>query len=402
MNRADHGSNVSLTRRFVGAALAALFAFACNGQVTPNSTGETHFLGACPSADGACASGLACLGGICSTACGVDVDCTAQGAGLVCESGRCNAPADKRDAGTTLEGGGGDACRTGCRQVLANPVDAARHCIDLATKASVGCDCSIEGSYTTSCSRRASDGTLWFYTADQLERADGFVECSTAERGTPTSSCDFASCPNGTTSFCSRADTCATRPCGGLEYDDMGCARAMCTTDGDCATDQRCTALSCADSSFCAYDSTGTCACGGPTICRSARECGPIAIAGPRGVWQEIDVLEGAGPCPDGQPCTWTWKASANGALAINKNGVASTAQLSQDDLSRLNQLIDGTEVRVGMRDGFKCDLPPTDVGYSLHLVLDTQSFDQDVTGCATTGPDNNTVKQITTMLTAY
>lgn len=415
MSRLDgYATTSSILRALLCALASAFFVLSCDGGTKANTTGETHFLGACP--DGTCNDGLECLGGVCTMACTHDDDCNALGTGLLCETGRCNQPATAAtasDAGTVsaddvdaADGAPPSSCAPGCRLVVGHPVDGLRHCVDLTPQGiEVGCDCSNGVSYGDNCVRRTSDATLWLYAADNFNPLAGFVACSDQERVVAVFSCDFASCPAGTTSYCSRAGTCAGRPCVGPFFDENGCTVPACSSDGDCPTDQRCAPIrssDCADDSYCELGSDGSCNCDfHDLVCRSISLCTPVSSVGPRGIWQELDVVVGAGPCPAGQPCTSTWKVTPDWAVAANKNGVASNTALPFSVQSMVTNAVNGPDLRVGLRDGFNCDPPPTDVSVTFRLVLDTMTLERDVTGCATSGPDNNVVKQVFNLVTA-
>jgi hypothetical protein len=189
--------------------------------------------------------------------------------------------------------------------------------------------------------------------------------------------------------------------CGGLEFDDNACRRATCVDDGECPADQRCVAIQCASTGSCISAQSGDCSCSGPTICLMANACNPVGTVGPRGAWQRVEVLQGAGPCPEGQPCTWTWSVTPDGAVAANKNGTPSTAKLSEADLADLVAMIQGPELRPGLRDGFHCDLPPTDTSLSLRLVLEGTTLEHDVTGCLS-GPEGNVAQRLFQLVTRY
>jgi hypothetical protein len=213
---------------------------------------------------------------------------------------------------------------------------------------------------------------------------------------------DFEVCgTHGPPSTCNLADTCKSLGCGGLEFDENACRRADCAMDGDCPADQRCVALECGSALSCAYSDQGMCNCSGLTICLAGHACNPVGTVGPRGTWQQIEILQGAGPCPAGQPCTWTWTVAPDGTVSANKNGTASEAQLSDVDLGELRKMIEGPELRPGLRDGFTCDAPPTDTSLSIRLVMDTATLEHEATGCMV-GPDGNVAQRVFQLVTKY
>jgi hypothetical protein len=86
----------------------------------------------------------------------------------------------------------------------------------------------------------------------------------------------------------------------------------------------------------------------------------------------------------------------------MSKLGTQSTATLPQAELEVLNELLDSPEVRVGARDGFECGPGLVDTSISLILVVADQSFNQNISGCVSLGPEGNAVQQIHDLITKY
>jgi hypothetical protein len=197
--------------------------------------------------------------------------------------------------------------------------------------------------------------------------------------------------------MCSRSDFCDIADCGGLYIDENGCRRIDCQSDVDCAVDERCTSLVIGPytgllNNFCGYASPdGTCWCP-PTSPppQVVTWCDPETIAGPRGDFQQLDIVEATGPCPPGETCSSSWTITPDGHVDFSKNGVIGSANLSTADRDLVLQEVDSPELRVGLRDGPTCDPPPTDVGVTFRLQLSTETLERDVTGCAISGPSGN------------
>lgn len=449
----DRGDKAARYR--LALACAALLAgwLGCNGVTDQGGSGETHFLAYC--ADGtSCGDGLECVCGVCTercdddgscrahsdaatcqpsdcsaqrtcdVECGRDQDCAGLGAGYACDTGRCRRQthgggdaghggggnSDAGHGGSDAGQGGGDSgvgktCPAGCAVITAYPVDG---CVGLPTDFTppawnVACECGDASVAYPGCHRRRSDGTVWYFGADRLADPSAWEDCNEEQNQAASFACDFNTCDRPPLSTCRPPDMCEVRDCGGLEYDENGCHRAGCQTDGNCTESERCVALPCVDSSACAYAATsGICQCGGPAICLSGNTCNPVSAVGPRGEWQRFEVHQGAGPCAPGESCTWTWTVTPDGRVDFDKNGMTGSAVLSDNDQMDLERLIDGPELRVALRDGIQCDGPPTDVGVDLRLVLPMQTLDREATGCAISGPEGNILQRVFQLVTAY
>ncbi|MBM4362290.1 MAG: hypothetical protein FJ104_06390 [Deltaproteobacteria bacterium] len=199
----------------------------------------------------------------------------------------------------------------------------------------------------------------------------------------------FAQCELPPPSTCSREATCEAIDCGGLEFTEEGCKRPPCERERDCAEGERCVALGCAFVGACEPDGS-RCSCGGPAICMYGSACNLEARVGPGGEWLRVELLQGAGPCPPGEPCTWRWSVTPDGVREYDENGVAGTDRLDDLAMQELDRLIDGPELRPGLVSGFDCAPPPTDIGVTLRLELPGRTLERDVTGCVVSGPEGN------------
>jgi hypothetical protein len=406
------------------ALLLAVFVSAACGRTSDEESGETHFLSYCT---GSCGDGYECLCGactrvcdstegctalaatascvapqnasctaaamVCEVECTSNADCAALGSGYRCDAGACRA-------GTPPDPDAGLVCPAGCFAVMGYPEDASRACADLDLGQVVACQCGTPATRSI-CQRRVSDDTLWLLLEGAPAVAGEWAPCQGAELERLQGSCDFAECTARPGSFCSAEDTCASRGCGNLQFDGSGCAKPSCTGDQECSSDERCVATS-VNTSFCSYSGTGSCDCAGLTVDVSGGFCNAVTEVGPGGVWERLEIDQGAGPCPPEQVCQWTWSVTPDGTVSTMKEGVSATVQLDGSDLADLVSFIDGPELRLGMRDGFPCDQPPTDVGVSMSLVLSGDTLEQDVTGCATTGPEGNVAGQVFSLLRKY
>jgi hypothetical protein len=115
---------------------------------------------------------------------------------------------------------------------------------------------------------------------------------------------------------------------------------------------------------------------------------------GPRGEWVSLEVQQGTGPCGAGD-CSSTWTFTPDGSVVFSKRGTPGGATLDPVSLLELELLIDGRELRAGLRDGLPCEQPPTDIGVSIELTLDGETLDRSVTECAIAGPEGNIAQRI-------
>lgn len=362
---------------WLGAALALVvgtgLVLGCGSKST-EASGETHFV-----------------------KCKTTAECVSLGADYSCQGGECK-PSDGGVPGTD----GGAQCAPGCTPAYGYPNDDARDCVDVSKKQLLGCFCAADQN-PAFCRQRISDGTKWWGPITSLTRPTEFQDCPAQGPGLLSMhACDFQSCTTPPPSWCSHEDTCNALGCGGLEFDSNGCSRASCTGDTDCGSTDRCVALTCSNTSACAYDGTGACQCGGPDICKFGNFCNSTAEYGPGGAWSVFEMDQGSGPCPPGSDCTSRYRLTPDGQLVMSKFGTPSTATVDATKLMEIQRLIDGPELRRDMRDGFQCGPPPTDVGWSFKLTLPSGTLQADVTGCILTGPDGNVAKELHDYLSGY
>lgn len=187
---------------------------------------------------------------------------------------------------------------------------------------------------------------------------------------------------------------------------------ASCSASGQvCKIGKECCCGECFDSLVCS--------CGGGTwncyytdacmipACPDASDAGPdmdatldADFAVP---WTLFSVQKGYGPCPPGQICSASWTLATDGLITMKKSGVSSTAQMASGEFAAFASALGGQAFLASMKNGFVCDVPPTDIGISFQLSLSGVQYSQDVTGCALSGgQDGPTVKALHDVLTKY
>ncbi len=184
--------------------------------------------------------------------------------------------------------------------------------------------------------------------------------------------------------------------------------------DADATTDAApdraidCSNVGCAPPPLCAdgcREVCGCCACaeGMPfTMNGSAYVCqggcyAPVADAG--APWSTFTVNTGYGPCPGGQVCSSNWHVGRDGAIQAKKEGVDSTAQMTASDLQDLDVILQNTEFRRQMVEGFDCPMV-FDVFTSITLEAPT-AHTQPVTGCVL-GGEKTPVARAVALVTKY
>jgi len=124
----------------------------------------------------------------------------------------------------------------------------------------------------------------------------------------------------------------------------------------------------------------------------------PVVDAG--APWSAFSVNTGYGPCPGGQVCASGWRVTHDGAIQANKEGVLSTAQMSQTDLSDLDAILQNVDFRRAMIEGFDCPMV-FDVFTTVTLEApDVQK--QSVAGCVVGGSEKVPVARAVTLVTKY
>ncbi len=382
------------------ACLAAGLAVACGITAEPGS-GETHFLVSC---NASCAEGLSCLCGVCTRACDAASSCEDLGASATCLTApeacgnapricdvSCTSAANCAALGTDYACASGvcrkappqAACPSGCFAVLGFPEDPELHCATLDQPTALGCQCTAAfGSY---CRRRVSDGKLFVAPDGEFEDPSAWLPCTAEESTRFRASCDFAACENPPASYCTLEQTCSSRGCDTPQYDAVGCLKTECMDDSACASDERCVELQVIDLSACSQGSDGACNCGGANIALPGAFCNATAEFGPRGAWQSLLLTEDNGLCVPGA-CYKSWNVMPDGMMFTQKAGVAAMVQLSAEQLSTLEYLIDGPELRRDLRD-HDCGTVEDGVA-TLSLTLENQVLDRDIAGCLYSGYD--------------
>jgi len=159
--------------------------------------------------------------------------------------------------------------------------------------------------------------------------------------------------------------------------------------------------MNCVMAPVCTYGTDGTCGCATDLVCRPGHFCNATSDYGPGGAWSALEFDQGSGPCPPNMDCTSSYRLTPDGKLDMSKFGTKSSATVPDATLQSIVAIVDGLDLRRFMRDGFTCDPPPTDVGWSIKLEIPSGALVQDVTGCVITGPNGNLAKQLFGYLTA-
>lgn len=202
----------------VGALLFSLVA-SCGKTDPAGGNGETHFLSSCTES---CGEGLACLCGVCTIACESESACTVPGSTCLDSPLSCTEAERTCDAECTDDAG-----------------------------------CTALGS-----GYRCVDG-----------RCRAGEPKPDPEPEPPED--DFAHCALAPATTCSREAFCELVNCGGIQFDEQGCARTPCENDADCASDEICLPLSSSHTGRCEPAADGTCDCSGGLAVVSGAFCSP-------------------------------------------------------------------------------------------------------------------------------
>lgn len=362
MYRAERRTWLRWAQTAAAVICAPLIWNGCGKTSAGAGSGETHFLELC---DAKCDADFECLCGVCTIACTSDDACIRIRSDARCIPSDCGA---ERVCGLPCVG---DHCATadaGTRDGGNFPNNDAASDLDAH-----------------------SDRGVPPSTANDAEDA----ACTTSDG----SSCYRPACLSAY-STCTLADTCAVANCGGFTFDESGCVRAKCQSDADCSPDERCALVS-PDDMSCYEGDAGECICVTSQVYFLDWRCEPESIAGPRGEFQQLEIVEAASFT--GSTGISSWTVTPDGHVEFSKNGVAGSAELtSLDHEDVLNPLVEGSALRVAMRDGIQCDPPPTDIEVTFRLQLSTQTLEHDETGCALVGPDNNVFSQLYQLVKRY
>lgn len=105
--------------------------------------------------------------------------------------------------------------------------------------------------------------------------------------------------------------------------------------------------------------------------------------------WNRFEIDVGYGLCPPGEICSWSRVVSPDGSVQVDDQGTSYSTQLSAGDLAALDTLLSSPTFELGMKIGFVCDPPPTDIGAGFVLDYDDGGhLAQGVTGCVTSSTD--------------
>lgn len=324
------------------------------------------------------------------------------GSGGDAASGGTGSGGSPGTGGGAGDGGPPVTCPADCYAVRGSPVT---NCVVSTNGAApeVACDCGGRGTPPNQCHRRKSDGTAWLFGINEFANPAEWEPCTADQERASTFSCDFLECPIPPVSSCGYSTLCDVADCGGFQLDENGCQRTTCESDSDCATTERCVTVPCPENRTCDLLATsGFCECTILEICGFPNRCHSTVDAGPRGEWQRFEVIQSAGPCAPDETCRWEWRVTPDGGVSFDKNGTPGTATLSAQDLDILQNTIAGPELRVALRDGIRCDGPPTDVGVTLRLVLSTQTLEREATGCTISGPAGNVLQRMFQLVINY
>jgi len=110
-------------------------------------------------------------------------------------------------------------------------------------------------------------------------------------------------------------------------------------------------------------------------------------------------VRTGYGPCPPNQVCSSSWRVEADGAVQAKKEGIDSSARMSQADLNELDSVLRDGAFRRDMVDGFDCPLI-SDVFTTITLYA-PEPLEQSVSGCVVNRPQT-AVSRVVELVTKY
>ncbi len=379
------------TVRFLFSACAGLILWAACASEVSRGSGESHFL-----------------------ECTTDAQCTDAGLRTQCVNRHCEVPPVVSSEGGANEGGAdatdasqGIQCPPDCRVVMGAPISTCR---DLAydftpPEWNVACDCSdAPATEPATCHKRNSDDTAWAFAAKNLLDPNAWRPCTAFEEDAASISCLFLHCERMPRSLCSLGDLCKVIDCGGPEFDEEACHRKTCFSDDDCASDERCVFVV-LEPYPCAPDSAnGQCLCAtpppGPSL--TGNFCNPIATAGQRGSWTQVEVelFEGTPSCTLG--CTSFWHIGPDGGLAAMRNGEPVSSTLGTDDLLALKLIVDGPEFRPALRDGIACGPEPTETVVTFRMRFGSATIERVATGCAISGPTGNVFERLYNLVEQY
>ncbi len=181
---------------------------------------------------------------------------------------------------------------------------------------------------------------------------------------------------------------------------------------GNSSGGSSCANVGCAPPALCSEGCTEPCGCcpcsEGEIVTRTGQSyqcsggCFAPAAGSSGAAWQSFRVDEGWGPCPGEEICANQWTVVPSGAVTTFKQGATSEATMPASDLEALNAIFAEPAFTNGMKDGFSCDQPPTDVAYSIVFETPSGTDTQDVTGCVLSGPASNPAERAVDLVSKY
>jgi hypothetical protein len=196
---------------------------------------------------------------------------------------------------------------------------------------------------------------------------------------------------------CGQVDSGGVRDAGSdADASSVDCSLVGCAPPPLCST-------GCTEPCGCCPCAEGEIATRGGTSYRCTGGCfAEVDADASSSAWLRFQVNEAAGPCPTLDGCKWQWIVTPEGAVATEKEGVTGQASMSAGDLSALDSILKSSAFMTGMQVGFTCDLPPTDIFYSIRLELTQVTYEQTVTGCVLSGPAGNPAQKAVKLVIKY
>jgi hypothetical protein len=192
--------------------------------------------------------------------------------------------------------------------------------------------------------------------------------------------------------------------CGGSTAGNVDLVDASVDRGGN-----HCENVGCASAPPCEICTAPCGCCGCPTGARCAcqedgsRDAESDSIGdAPIGVWRELTIFNGYGPCPPGSSCTSTWSVTPAGHVASTRLGEAGAGDMTPADLSELDSILSSASFVDAMTNGFVCNPPPTDIFVSFRLDFGSVSLRQDVTGCLFPPGIANAPHRVNDLVTKY
>jgi hypothetical protein len=119
-------------------------------------------------------------------------------------------------------------------------------------------------------------------------------------------------------------------------------------------------------------------------------------------VFSSLEIGQQWGPCPPSVPCSNWWTLFYDGSVDLIKKSVKSKTTVSVTDLVAMQKILASAAFQQGIKTGFACDPPPTDISVHMKLKVSGVSHQQNVTGCVMSGPKGNAADKLFKILTKY